>query len=51
MVSVNCEEAIDIIQTAFRAAAERDVSFGDVVELAVIQPGRKVRKMQIDLST
>ncbi len=50
MVSVSCEEAIDIIQTAFRAAAGRDVSFGDLVELAVIQPGKKVRTVQIDLS-
>ncbi len=49
MVSVSCEEAIDIIKTAFRAAAERDISFGDVVELAIIQPGRKTRTMQIDL--
>ncbi len=49
MVSVSCEEAIDIIQAAFRAAAERDVSFGDLVQLAVIQPGRKVHTMQIDL--
>jgi 20S proteasome alpha/beta subunit len=36
-VNISCEEAIDVTVKAFRAAAEREISIGDGIEVCIIK--------------
>ena len=40
VVDASCETALAAVKDAFRAAAERDISLGDSVEVLILESGR-----------
>lgn len=49
-VDLSIEDAIELVKEAFHAAAEREISIGDGVEIVVIERESEIKGNDVDLS-